>query len=307
MGQQKIIVVGSSNTDMVLKSKHLPLPGETVLGGRFTMNPGGKGANQAVAAARLGGEVIFIARVGNDLFGEQAINGFETHGIATRFITKDEHEASGVALIMVDAKGENSIAVALGANATLDKTHIQPALRELKDSAFILTQLESPLETVEYLGQLAKEHELKLVLNPAPAQPLSDALLASLYIITPNEIEAELLSGIRVHDVDSAKAAAEVLHKKGVNIVIITMGSQGAYVLSEDLDELIPATKVEVVDTTAAGDTFNGALVVALSEGKDLRSAIEFANRAAAHAVGILGAQTSAPLRKDIEIPTKTN
>ncbi len=307
MGQQKIIVVGSSNTDMVLKSKHLPLPGETVLGGAFTMNPGGKGANQAVAAARLGGEVIFIARVGNDLFGEQAIKGFATHGMDTRFITKDEHEASGVALIMVDENGENSIAVALGANGKLDKVHLQPALGELKDSAFILTQLESPLETVEYLGQLSKEYELKLVLNPAPAQPLSDDLLTSLYIITPNEIEAELLSGIKVVDEASARGAAMVLRQKGVDIVIITMGSQGAYVLSDDLDELIPSQKVKVVDTTAAGDTFNGALVVALAEGMDLKSAVEFANRAAAYAVGILGAQTSAPLRKDIEIPTKTN
>ena len=304
MEQKKIIVVGSSNTDMVLKSSHLPLPGETVLGGKFAMNPGGKGANQAVAAARLGGNVIFIARVGNDLFGRQAIDGFENHGIDTRFITRDEHEASGVALIMVDKKGENSIAVALGANGTLYKSHIEPALSEIDKSAFILTQLESPLETIVYLGEHARENGLKLVLNPAPAQQLPDKLLASLYIITPNEIEAELLSGIKVTDEVSARAAAMVLRQKGVDIVIITMGSKGAYVLSDDLDELIPSQKVKVVDTTAAGDTFNGALVVALSEGMDLRSAVEFSNRAAAYAVGILGAQTSAPLRKDIEIPT---
>ena len=305
MKQQKIIVVGSSNTDMVLKSSHLPLPGETVLGGTFTMNPGGKGANQAVAAARLGGDVIFIARVGNDLFGKQAIEGFKSHGIDTRFISKDKDEASGVALIMVDEKGENSIAVALGANGTLYKSHIEPALEEIKDCAFVLTQLESPLQTVEYLGKLAQENGLKLVLNPAPAQPLADALLSSLYIITPNEIEAELLSGTKVVDEDSARSAAMVLRKKGVTIVIITMGSKGAYVLSDDLDELVTSQKVKVVDTTAAGDTFNGALVVALTEGMDLKTAVEFANRAAAHAVGILGAQTSAPLRKDIEIPTK--
>ncbi|MEM1339657.1 MAG: ribokinase [Bacteroidota bacterium] len=307
MGTKKIVVVGSSNTDMVLKSSHLPLPGETVLGGAFTMNPGGKGANQAVAAARLGGNVIFITRVGNDLFGEQAINRFLAQGIDTRFITKDEVEASGVAVIMVDEKGENAIAVALGANGTLAETHVQPALMELQESAFVLTQLESPLSTVEYLGTLAKDHGLKLVLNPAPAQPLSDTLLSAVHIITPNVLEAELLSGIPVNDKDSARAAAKVLRQKGVAIVIITMGSQGAYILSDDLDELIPSQKVEVVDTTAAGDTFNGALVVALSEGKALRAAVEFANRAAAYAVGILGAQTSTPFRKDIDVPTKTD
>ena len=307
MEQQKIVVLGSSNTDMVLKSSHLPISGETVLGGEFSMNPGGKGANQAVAAARLGGKVIFIARVGNDLFGKQAVEGFGRYGIDTRFITKDEKVASGVALIMVDENGENSISVALGANGTLRKTHIQPALAELRESAFVLTQLETSLETVDYLGQLAREHQLKLVLNPAPAQPLSDALLASLYMITPNETEAELLSGVKVTNEASARAAALVLHQKGVDIVIITMGSQGAYVLSDELDELVPAQKVKVVDTTAAGDTFNGALVVALSEGKELKSAIEFANRAAAYAVGILGPQTSAPTREAIEKPTKTN
>jgi len=291
---------------MVLKSNYLPLPGETVIGGKFTMNPGGKGANQAVAASRLGGQVVFIARVGNDLFGEQAIRGFEKHGIDTQFISKDDHEASGVALINVDAKGENSIAVALGANGNLDKTNIEPALAEIKKAVFVLMQLESPLATVEYLGKLAKKQQLKLVLNPAPARPLSDELLSSLYLITPNEIEAELLSGIKVSDRSSAWAAANVLRQKGVDIVIITMGSKGAYVLSENLDELIPTKKVDVVDTTAAGDTFNGALLVALSEGMDLRDAIVFANSAAAYSVGILGAQTSAPLRKDIEIPTKT-
>ncbi|MEO0572810.1 MAG: ribokinase [Bacteroidota bacterium] len=304
MEEQKIVVVGSSNTDMVLQSSHLPLPGETVLGGTFTMNPGGKGANQAVAAARLGGNVTFIARVGNDLFGKQAIDGFDAQGIDTRFITKDANEASGVALIMVDEEGENSISVALGANGTLYSNHITPALEELKKSAFVLTQLESPLPTVEYLGKLVQEHDLKLILNPAPAQQLSNDLLASLYIITPNEIEAELLSGVKVIDENSARTAAKVLRQKGVAIVIITMGGQGAYVLSDDLDELVPSQKVKVVDTTAAGDTFNGALVVALAEGMLLKSAIEFANRAAGYAVGILGAQTSAPFRTAIEIPT---
>ena len=225
MERKKIVVVGSSNTDMVLKSKSLPLPGETVLGGHFSMNPGGKGANQAVAAARLGGSVVFLARVGNDQLGEQAIKGFKGHGIATDFITKDEEMASGVALIMVDEKGENSISVALGANGNLTKDHLQNALPAIKNSAFVLTQLEIPLETVEYLGRITKENDLKLVLNPAPAQELSDDLLESLHMITPNQIEAELLSGIKVTDTASARAAAMMLRNKGVAIVIITMGS----------------------------------------------------------------------------------
>ncbi|MEM6801786.1 MAG: ribokinase [Bacteroidota bacterium] len=296
----KIVVIGSSNTDMVIQSNHLPLPGETVLGGEFTMNPGGKGANQAVVAARLGGEVIFIARVGNDLFGKEAVEGFEKHGIDTSYISMDEETASGIALIMVDEKGENSISVALGANATLTKDYIDAALPQLQESAYVLAQLEIPIASIEYLGKLVREHKFRLVLNPAPAQKLSDELLSVVHIITPNEIEAELLSGIKVSDQESAKAAAEALRQKGVDIVIITMGSQGAYVLSDELDELIPVQKVKVVDTTAAGDTFNGALVVALSEGKSLTSAIAFANRAAAYSVGILGAQASAPSREDL-------
>lgn len=301
MNKRKIVVIGSSNTDMVLKTSHLPLPGETVLGGDFAMKPGGKGANQAVAAARLGGEVIFVARVGDDLFGQQALEGFQGHGIDTRYITKDPSNASGVALVLVDEKGENSIAVALGANQNLDRAHVDPLIPELQHSAFVLTQLETPLSTVEYLGELALQHAFRLVLNPAPAQALPDALLAALYMITPNTIEAELLTGIQVTDETSAKAAAHALRAKGVTIAIITMGGQGAYICAEGYDELVPSIKVKVVDTTAAGDTFNGALLVALAEGMNLKDATEFANRAAAYAVGILGAQTSAPSRADID------
>ena len=301
MKGQKIIVVGSSNTDMVVKSNHLPLPGETVLGEQFIMNPGGKGANQAVVAARLGGEVAFVARVGDDLFGKQAIEGFASHQIDTQFITKDPHSASGVALILVDQKGENSISVALGANKNLQKQHLEPVLPSLKPETFVLTQLETPINTIEYLGELAEQRNLRLVLNPAPAQQLSDKLLSSLYMLTPNELEAELLSGVKVTGQLSAQKAAIALRDKGISTVIITMGKKGAYVLSDDLDELVPAIPAKVVDTTAAGDTFNGALVVALNEGQNLKAAIQFANRAAAYSVGILGAQSSAPLRKDIE------
>jgi len=302
---KKIIVVGSSNTDMVLKSSNLPLPGETVIGHRFTMNSGGKGANQAVAAARLNGKVIFIARVGNDVFGKQAITEFKEHGIDTQFITVDSNTASGVALIMVDERGENSISVALGANANLDVDALKATKGIFEASNYVLTQLETPIPTVSYLAELSQEFNFRLILNPAPAQHLPDALLRSVYMLTPNTIEAELLSGVKVHDEASAYNAAKILRRKGVNIVIITMGEKGAYVLSNEMAVLIPGIPTKVVDTTAAGDTFNGALVVALNEGSSLKEAVLFAHKAAAHAVGILGAQVSAPLRSDIEAYTK--
>lgn len=296
----KIVVIGSSNTDMVVQSPHLPAPGETVLGGNFIMNPGGKGANQAVAAARMGGEVTFIACVGEDMFGKEAIKGFQSHGIDTSYIRMDENAPSGVALIMVDNEGENCISVALGANSTIQKKDIDRAENVLNDAAFVLIQLETPLDVVEHAVLKAKNKGINVVLNPAPAQPLSDNLLTSLYMITPNETEAELLAGIKVVDENSARSAATVLRKKGVRTVVITMGSMGAYVLSDELDLLIPSPKVKVVDTTAAGDTFNGALVVGLSEGMPLETAVKFANKAAAYSVTVMGAQASVPSRNDL-------
>ncbi len=302
MPAPRITVIGSSNTDMVVQSQHLPAPGETVLGGTFSMHPGGKGANQAVAAGRLGGNVTFVARVGNDLFGDEAAERFKRDGIDTTFVSKDETAASGVALIMVDQKGENVISVALGANLLLAREHIDTALPHLKESNYVLTQLETPLPVVQHLARLSIQHGFHLILNPAPAAPLDDALLAAVHIITPNQSEAALLSGIPVTDESSARAAAKVLRAKGVDTVIITMGSQGAFVLSEELDELVPTKKVTAVDTTAAGDTFNGALTVALTEGQAMLDAIVFANQAAAYSVGILGAQASAPTRADLNL-----
>lgn len=301
MSSLKIVVVGSSNTDMVVQSDHLPAPGETVLGGAFSLHPGGKGANQAVAAARLGGEVTFIARLGQDLFGDQAIEGFRKDGIDVSKIIQDPNAASGVALIMVDAKGENSISVALGANNRLTPADVNVAEDELADADYVLVQLETPLPVAKHLARRAAEMSYRLVLNPAPARPLTDELLKRLYLITPNAIEAGLLTGVEVTDENSARTAAQRLRLRGVPNVVITLGSAGALVVTDDFSELIPTQTVKVVDTTAAGDTFNGALVVALSEGKDLRSAVIFANRAAAYSVGILGAQASVPTRADIE------
>ncbi len=300
MSKKRIVVVGSSNTDMVVKSNHLPVPGETVLGGTFQMIPGGKGANQAVAAAALKGEVSLIAKVGADLFGQEAKAGFKSRGIDITHIKEDEITPSGIALIMVDDQGENCISVALGANNELSPEDIDHSKGLISNAAFLLVQLEIPISTVDRTINLAEEHKTTVILNPAPAQNLSDKLLRKIQIITPNEIEAQILSGIEVTDLSSARKAATILKNKGIPIVIITMGSAGAYVLSDHHDELIPGIQIEAIDTTAAGDTFNGALTVALSEDMELREAIKFANAAAAMSVTKLGAQTSAPTRDEL-------
>lgn len=300
MEKNQIVVIGSSNTDMVVQSDHLPAPGETVLGGKFLMNPGGKGANQAVAAAKLGGDVTLIAKVGNDIFGKEAIESFKAHGINTEHIYADQDTASGVALIMVDAHGENCISVALGANETLTKDEINDSIEVIAKADFLLAQLETPLDVISHAVKIAYENGVKMILNPAPAQELPDDLLQRLYMITPNQSEAELLSGVQVVDASSAQKAAKVLRGKGVQNVMITMGAQGAYVYTGELNQLVPARKVKAVDSTAAGDTFNGALVVALSEGMSILKAIEFANKAAAYSVTRMGAQSSTPLRRDI-------
>jgi len=300
MNNKKLVIVGSSNTDMVIRSKRIPVPGETILGGDFIMNPGGKGANQAVAAAKLGGQVCFIAQVGSDIFGEAAIKGFKDVKIDTSLIQVDENNPSGVALIMVDDDGENCISVALGANAAMQNSLIDRSRPIIKEASYVLVQLEIPISVVNYLVSVANEYDTKVVLNPAPAQILSDDVLRQLHIITPNETEAEILTGISVTDFSTAQNAAKVLKDKGVDIVIITLGSKGAYVLSEGLNENIPSPKVNAVDTTAAGDTFNGALVVGLAEGMSLKAAIEFANKAAAYSVTKIGAQVSTPSRTDL-------
>jgi ribokinase len=296
----RIIVVGSSNTDMVIKSKRLPAPGETILGGTFLMNPGGKGANQAVAAARLGGNVTFIAKTGNDIFGDEAIQIFEKEGIDTRYLIRDNKNPSGVALITVDEKGENSIVVASGSNGTMHASDIHVDLFQTDTSDIFLMQLEIPLETVEFVAEKAAANGNRVILNPAPARHLSSELLNCLYLITPNETEAEMLTGIKVSDVTSAEKAAQKLRSSGVKNVIITMGGSGAFLLTDNLSEMIPVVPVMAVDTTAAGDIFNGALAVGIAEGKGLEDAVTFANRAASISVTRMGAQASAPYKKEI-------
>ena len=297
----RIIVIGSSNTDMVIKSKKLPAPGETVLGGTFLMNPGGKGANQAVAASRLGGNVTFVTKTGNDIFGNEAVLLFKNEGIDSRFIVKDAENPSGVALITVDENGENSIVVAPGSNGSLSANDINDEVFETDPSDLFLMQLEIPVGTVEFVAQKAASNGNRVILNPAPARQLSDDLLCCLYLITPNETEAEFLTGIKVHDVVTAEKAAVKLRDKGVQNVVITMGASGAYILSGTISKIVPVIPVKAIDTTAAGDVFNGALAVAISEGKDIEDAVIFANKAASISVTRMGAQASAPYRKEIK------
>ncbi len=302
MSDKKIIVIGSSNTDMVIKADRLPLPGETVIGGTFLMNPGGKGANQAVAAARLGGKVTLISKTGNDVFGKQSVELFNSENINTDYILSDTKNPSGIALITVDSHGENCIVVASGANASLCRQDIDYAKEEIESGNLVLMQLEIPIDTVEYASEMANRKGIKVILNPAPARALSDKLLKSLYIITPNKGEAEILSGIKVHDWESAKKAAEVIHAKGVNIVVITLGSVGALILENGQYHKIEALKVNAIDTTAAGDTFSGALCVGISEGLSVVEAVKLATRASAFTVARMGAQSSIPHRSELAI-----
>ncbi|MDZ7724224.1 MAG: ribokinase [candidate division KSB1 bacterium] len=295
-----IVVVGSSNTDMIVQVPRIPKPGETILGGKFSTAAGGKGANQAVAAARAGGQVAFVTRVGMDMFGEKALEGFKKDNLNIDYVFKDPDAPSGIAEIFVAKDGENSIAVASGANANLSPLDIKKAESVIADAGILVMQLEIPIETVVAAAKLAKSHGVDIILNPAPAQPLSDELLSLITILTPNESEAELLTGVAVQDEPSAKQAADILHQKGVSTVVITMGARGAYVSDASFSGMIPAKSVKAVDATAAGDVYNGALAVALSEKKQLSDAVVFANTAAALSVTKLGAQPSAPFKNEI-------
>lgn len=297
---RKIIVLGSSNTDMIVKVPRIPAPGETILGGKFVQAAGGKGANQAVAAARSGGNVTFIANTGDDNFGKETIKGFKKEGINTEYIFMDTETPSGVALIFVDEDGENSIAVASGANGTLSPSKIREIESVISDGDILLTQLETPLETVEEAIKIANKSGVKVILNPAPAQSLSDALLKQIDILTPNQSEAELLTGIKVEDEESAKKAALSLLSSGVTTVILTLGSDGAFAMNCDIQKTIPTFKVKTEDTTAAGDTFNGALAFGLAEGKTIQESIQWAHAAAAISVTRMGAQPSIPNQKEI-------
>ena len=302
--KKPIIVIGSSNTDMVIRCSRLPRPGETVLGGSFMMNHGGKGANQAVAAAKLGGDTVFIGKVGDDVFGHQTVEMLTSLGIDTRFLGVSATEPSGVALINVDEHtAENSISVASGANGAIRPADIDAAEEVIASASLILMQLEIPIDTVTYAAKMAKRHGVTVVLNPAPApsEPLPEELLENVDIIIPNKTEAEVITGIAIDTPQDELRAIRSLHSKGISTVIFTLGSKGALLCQNGDCEEVPSFKVKAVDTTAAGDTFCGALCVGLFEGKEVRPAMIFANQAAAISVTRKGAQQSVPTRAEVD------
>jgi ribokinase len=297
---KNIFVIGSTNTDMVVKTDQFPLPGETKLGGSFFMNAGGKGANQAVAAARLGARVTLVTKLGNDIFGKESLAGFKKENINIQHISVTEEEPSGTALIIVNREGENCIVVAPGANARLLPADIEK-VKNLGEADIILMQLEIPMETIRHVAGIAKAGHQKLIINPAPAQKLEDELLEGLFLITPNETEAQMLTGIQVVDEKTAGAAADIFLNRGVQHVVITLGSQGVYFQDRNIRLKIPAPRVKAVDTTAAGDVFSGALAVALTEDMNWENALQFAVQAASLSVTRMGAQSAVPYRTELK------
>jgi len=296
-----IAVVGSSNMDLVVKSERIPAKGETILGGDFIMVPGGKGANQAVAAAKLGARVFFIAKLGDDIFGSQSLNNFEKEGVNTRYVLQTKEAPSGVALIMVDDDGNNVIVVAPGANHKLTPEDVKEAESDIALSGALVAQLEVPIETIEFAAGLANKSNVPFILDPAPAQQLSEQLLKMVDVLTPNETEAKILTGIEVKDRDSASAAAQKLLECGVKNVILTMGASGYLLAGKEGTEFVPARKVTAADSTAAGDAFTGSLAVGLAQGKTLSEAASFANNVAAVSVTKMGAQPSMPTVEEID------
>ena len=302
MKPPRIVVVGSVNTDMVVKSQRIPAVGETVTGGQFVMAAGGKGANQAVAAARLGAEVTLVARIGRDLLGDQAAANYQKEGILTDFLFRDAEQATGVALILVDARGENLISVASGANHALSPEDVQQAAERIRRADVVLLQLEIPLETVIFTAELAAAAGVRVILDPAPAPagPLDAALLGHVSCVKPNETEAERLTGIAVGDEASAAQAAQKLLAGGARSAVITLGSKGAFWTGEGRSGFVPAVSVDAVDSTAAGDAFSGALACALAAGQSLEEAVRYASLVGAISVTRLGAQPSLPTADEV-------
>ena len=301
MKRKKLIVLGSVNVDHILNVPKFPKPGETLSGSNYKISFGGKGANQAVAAGRLGANIQFIAAVGNDELGNKIKQQLNNDNINTCSVACIEGQNTGVALILVNAQGENQIAIHAGANAQVTTEYLLKYKEDIINADAILMQLETPLATIEQAAKLAKQHQTQVILNPAPAQKLSDDLLKHIDIITPNETEAEYLTGIKVLTEQDVEQAAMILHKKGIETVIITLGSKGAWVSSAQRGAIIAGFKVQVIDTIGAGDTFNGMLVTALLEGKTLEQAVKYAHAAGALSVTKPGAQTAVPFRNEVE------
>ncbi len=297
----KIAVVGSLNMDLIIRSARIPKPGETILGGTFHTAPGGKGANQAVAAARLGAEVAMIGRVGKDAFGQALRENLENDGVNTRYVLEDSGSATGVALIVVDAAGENSIVVASGANMALAPADVEAASKAITAADVLLLQLENPLEAVRRAAQIARAAGVTVVLNPAPARALPPDFLQEIDVLVPNETETALLTGLAVDSDKACERAAQHLLGQGVRGVVLTLGERGALLTGPEGSQRIPAFQVTPVDTTAAGDAFVGGFGVALSEGISAADAVRWGNAAGALAATRLGAQPSLPKRKEVQ------
>jgi len=299
---KKIVVFGSFVVDLTSRAPHLPVPGETVIGTRFKMGPGGKGSNQGVAAKRLGADVTMITKVGDDAFGKMALENFRNEGFDTRYILIDEERETGTALIMVDEQtGQNKILVVIGACANItrqDLARVEPVIQEAE---IFLTQLETNMDAVVQSIEMAYSMGLEIVLNTAPVQPLPDDLLRKVTYITPNEVEASKLSGVEIRNSQDASRAAAVFFGKGVKNVVITLGDKGVYVSDGTKDEVIPGYRVDVVETTGAGDAFNGGFVTALSENMDIFTAARFGNAAGALSVTRAGTAMAMPCRKELE------
>ena len=301
MDTGKLVVLGSINADHILNINHFPQPGETVIGKQYTVAFGGKGANQAVAAGRAGADISFIACVGDDDIGERVRQQLASDNIDTSPVEAIADTTTGVALIFVNAEGENVIGIDAGANKAVTPDYLNRYQQNIVDASALLMQLESPLETVIAAAKLAKQHNTQVILNPAPACELPDELLSLVDMITPNETEAERLTGIQVNNNDDAQRAAKALHDKGIETVIITLGSKGVWLSQQGEGKQVSGFRVKAVDTIAAGDTFNGALVTALLEGAAMDKAVRFAHAAAAIAVTRPGAQPSVPWRNEID------
>lgn len=296
-----LVVLGSINADHILNLESFPAPGETLLGSQYQIAFGGKGANQAVAAGRSGAKIAFIACTGDDDTGERVRKQLASDNIDIAPVSVIAGESTGVALIFVNGEGENVIGIHAGANAALTVERVDAQRERIAGASALLMQLESPIESVLAAAKIARENQTLVALNPAPACELSDELLSLLDIITPNETEAEKLTGVRVDNEADAAKAAQILHDKGIKTVLITLGSRGVWASVNGEGSRIPGFKVQAIDTIAAGDTFNGALITALLEEKPLAEAIRFAHAAAAIAVTRKGAQPSVPWRKEID------
>lgn len=301
MNKQGVLVIGSSNLDLVVTAKRFPNPGETIFGKKFEMFPGGKGANQAVCAARLGCRTTFIGKMGNDDFREKLSSILIEAGVDIKNLLVDSNEHTGTALITVDDTGQNQIIVISGSNMKLSPKDIEQKSDLFSAATVVLAQLEIPIETVVQVAELASKNHALFILNPAPAASLPERLLPLIDFITPNENELELLSGIKIVDDSSIKHASEKLMQKGVRNIIVTLGKRGAMLVNHSCAKLFPAKKVKVVDSTAAGDAFNGAFASSISDGHSIEESIEFANKVASISVTRMGAQSSMPFLNEIK------